>query len=743
MILFRIDGLPVAFSSEVETIESSGVQIFPGIRDVPGLLRQVRFSLDPRGGVVSGGQLRVQVADISGRLAALVAPAASPDARITDWQIAPTVTGQAYVRVSPTSVFSAGDILYAPLDTWEVLSVEPSGYPGQLHVQRAKYSALPDTTWKYQPYYQRGVGAIDLGGLSIGRALGLQGRLCTLWNDSNLLWIGFVDETTQHGAEWEFSCRWILAGWREKFSAAALPGYQVNTFPELGGYRWHQGTVATPDGSAGWPAVGGVQYPTVDDYTGRFALDGAHGVLCRDSACEWIPSPQNRATRAAMGDDGWHQSPYADTLCTSPRKLPPCGWIDGAGMPVNLLGTLLPTALAGSWLWVPDGIDSRCAKKVKTVGVSYIVFESASYNDKGEPLDGDPGYTGAEIWFQGAAIVEFGSLPELIFSLLVSTGTGNNGANDNLPGYLGFGLPAELVDATIYPTLYETRILGDLDGIELDSELQALGYFVTFANGRFSVKPADIPESYNATSTYTAGDVVKMEDISARWANIAPIRTITFKAGDDFSIIASTGAYSPASPAGGQVEISTRLLRDVPAAGHVANILRIQRWASSGSAVLNVVVLPTESPNVGDVVRIETPLVASSGGYGGTVTGVVVESGITGEFVLHIGPADPGRYLAPALVPVSYASGVLTVAGGALQFFEFPQDTSYVLVRLSDGAYEDVGACSVIDDTHVQVAIAPGTLDDRIFTVRLYGDIDSQALKAACAFCATTRWRKA
>jgi len=412
-------------------------------------------------------------------------------------------------------------------------------------------------------------------------------------------------------------------------------------------------------------------------------------------------------------------------------------------MPVNLLGTL-PTTLAGSWLWVPDGIDGKCAKKVKTVGASYIVFESASYNDKGGPLDGNPGYTGHEIWFRGAAIVEFDSLPELIFSLLVSTGTGNNGPHDTLPGYLGFGLPAELVDATIYPTLYETRILGDLDQVELDAELQALGFFVTFADGRFTVKPADIPEAYNTTETYTEGEVVKAEELTARWAKIAPIRTITFKAGEDFSLIASTGAYSPATPNGGRAEVVTHLLRDVPAPGHIANILRIYRWASSGSAALRVVVPPTEAPNVGEVVRLESSILAASGAYGGAVAGFVTETTITGEFVLHVGPVDPGRYLAPALVPVSYASGVLTVTGGALQFFAFPSDTGYVMIRLADGLTADVGSCSAIDDKHVQLSIAPPSVDGYIFSVRQYGDIDSVSLKNACAFCdlSGVRWRK-
>lgn len=720
----RINGWPYVYSDRDALI------------GVPELLEQIRYSGDVAGGVVRGPALQIRVADLERHVARTLQPAAAVY-QVLSHVIQAAPTSRAYVTLDSVSGLSVGSILFAPLDAWEVEQINPSGYPANtVKVRRGVYTALPVASGsEYQPHYQIRAGAYATCEVA-KTPLSLVGRVVTVWLDGALVYIGRVEGIQQHGPEWTISTRWILDGWRERFAAEALPEFRLAESP-----AWQCQAVVSPDGQYAEAILGGCDWPYLTDPASKWRIHDAYGWTWFGGGQPDAPvdTPATRATRAALGAEvvevsgRWH---------TSPKALGPCGWIDGQALEVELK-TPMAQAMVGAFVVVPDGIEGELVKQVTWVRTDGTRAKlSGTWTRDGEPVNGYAGASGAQIAWRGAAIVSAPSIWDLVMRLLVSTGAGVNGAHDVLPGHLGLGIPAEYVDTARPAEYWETEVSGDLSGAELESELAASGYFLTFSGGKFSCRPVGIPESVAAKTTISAGDLVAGEEVVAEHHHSAPVAAVALEWRGGRTHV-SIGHASPLAPGETRKHSYATRVRP-PDAALVGLHLLLARWASYAGVRVSARVLPGAAPAVGDVIQATIPIAATGGGYGGTVCGVVVESGIDGTLTFEAALKPPERLLCPGLeiTGVNHTTKEITVRGGAAEWRIWPADTAYDAVTVWTGETAvSVGTVVVNSDTSITVASTTGVSTGMAIVPRAWSSVGS-AVKASGTWADQTRWRR-
>lgn len=731
MITVHINGWPFVYS------DSGGSGSLGALIGAPELLSAIRYSCEVSGGVVRGPSLQVRIADLGHHFARTLSPSA-PVRQVLSGVIQAAPTSRTYVTLDSVSGLSVGSILFAPLDAWEVEQINPSGYPANtVKVRRGVYTALPVASGpEYQPHYQIRAGAYATCEVA-EVPVSLVGRVLTVWLDGALVYIGRVEGIQQHGTEWTISARWILDGWRERFAPEALPEFRLASDPP-----WQVQAVVSPDGQYAEAILGGCDWPYLTAPASKWRIHDQYGWTWFGSGQPDAPvdTPSTRATRAALGAEvvevsgRWH---------TSPKALGPCGWIDGPALEVEL-ETPMVQSMVGSFVVVPDGLEGELVKQVTWVRTDGTRAKlSGTWTREGEPVNGYAGASGAQIAWRGAAIVSAPSIWDLAVRLLVSTGAGCNGAHDVLPGYLGLGIPAEYVD-TIRPAEYwESEVSGDLAGAELEAELAASGYLLTFSGGRFVCRPVSIPEATAAVAAIAPDALVDGAEATVEHHHQAPIASVELEWKGGVARIA-IGHASPWVPRETRKHSFATRVRPPDAALLGLHAL-IARWLSYAGVRISCRVLPGVVPAVGSVVTVTIPVAATGEGYGGTVTGVVVESCVDGSIAIEAALKPAERLLCPGLeiTGVNYTTKELIVRGGAAEWRIWPADSAYdaVTAWTGEAAAVSVGSVDVNSDTSITVASTTGVSAGMIVVPRAWSSVGS-AVKATGTWAGNTNWRR-
>jgi len=428
---------------------------------------------------------------------------------------------------------------------------------------------------------------------------------------------------------------------------------------------------------------------------------------------------------------------------TSSRPLGPRGWIDGPALEVEL-ETPMAQSMVGSFVVVPDGIEGELVKQVSWVRTDGTKAKlSGTWTRDGEPVNGYAGATGERIAWRAAAIVNAPSIWDLVVRLLVSTGAGVNGAHDVLPGYLGLGIPAQYVDATKPAEYWESEVSGDLSGAELEQELAASGYLLTFARGRFACGAVGIPEAVAAQATISAGDLVGGEEVTVEHNHAAPVSAVELSWRGGTSRVA-IGHASPWAP--GETRKHSFATRVRPPDSSLLGLhVLLARWASFAGVRVSARVLPGAAPAVGAVIQATIPLAATGGSYGNTLCGVVVESGLDGTLTFEAALKPAERFLCSGLevTAVNHSTKEVAVRGGALEWLRWPADTAYDAVAAWSGetAPVSVGTVVVNSDTSVTVGSTSGLSAGMAIVPSSWSTVGS-GLKAVGTWASNTNWRR-
>jgi len=731
MIHFLINGFPYYFSDTATALTGAKAALKPWIVDGAALVRAIRHSVEPWGGVVSSPELQVTLADGDMSLSRLlpIYPDPAP-VRCLEYMILPVLSGEALVDVSDNSDLTAGDILQCPYDAWKITEVGPAELPTGIRVDRGALSCFPASTWIYQPYYQRGSQQSELFSFGRGCVPEIDGRTCTLWIDGVLAWIGVVSAPRQQGPRWTFRCRHILDAWKDAFTAEGLPAFALNHDVYNGGGPWWQGRLIPGDSSGGLLAQGALPFPYYPQDLG-WTTDDRRGLsFLGTGEPEITQTLINRATLAALGE-----SVYFDLgigrYCTQPGGTKPYGWIDDPLMPVGVLGDL-SADLVGQWLDVPDGLTEGVRKQIAAVSVANgtITLDQMTYDKAGEWVPGFAGFSSSgPISWRAAPIVSAPSIPILIYGLLTSTGSGDNGVHDLFPGYLGLGLPAELIDDRISYLLHVTPVVGgDLGEANLSDELQAAGCWLVWREGQFAIQEVSAPTTQASSETLDGDLLVTDAAPEVDRAAIAPVLCVTYEdaKGDKMTInVRTPQIFRPT--AGASKELNSKIRNGLPEPDLSGALASISYWLSRYAPAMTVGLIPDHGLTLGQVVTLESPFVAGAGdNYGATVAALVTGvSAVDAELLLNTQPS-PGRILAPALRVLEWTGAVLTVAGGALEWLSLAGlDGNLSLHDETDGSYEAVVIVSIDSDTQVTIDAAPGLTagDSVVLTIPTYAGI--------------------
>lgn len=715
MIHFLINGFPYYFSDTATALTGATATLKPWIVDADALIRSIRHDVDAWGGVVKGGQISVTISDADLALSRVLplAPDLRP-VRCLEYQILPVLSGEVQVDVSDNSELSVGDILQTPYDAWEITAVGPAELPTGINADRGIYSCFPGSTWIFQPYLQRGSGQNELFSFGRdGKVPEIDGRVCTLWIDGALAWIGVISPPRQQGPRWTFSARHILDAWSDKFSADALPSFALNHDAYNGGGKWWQGNLVPGDSSGVLPAIGATSAPyypqdygwTTEDRRGLSYLGTGEPTM--------VQTVLNRGTLAALGEQAYYDSSLGKYV-TKPGGTPIYGWIDDPSMEVGINGDLTNN-LIGEWLVCPDGLAGTVRKQIADVDAvnGTITLEQMTYDENGDYVLGCGGYSSnAPILFRAGAIVSARSLPVLVYALLTSTGSGYNGDHDLLPGYLGLGLPAELLDDRISDLFYNTKIInGDLSDVNLDDELQAAGIWLMWRNGQFAIREVKTPSALSVTAGDLDGDLIAAAPApEVDRASVAPVLSVTYQTARGDKLTINTRPPQIFRPtAGNSKDLKSELRPDLPGGDQIAALSSLSLWLSRYAPAIPLDLIPGHQLELGDVVRLSSAFIAGTGDcYGTAVPALVIGvSPVTCNLLINTQPVG-GRVLCPALRVLSWDGAVLTVAGGALEWLELAGlDDDLLLHNETDGACQLVKLVSVADDLTVTVSAAP------------------------------------
>ena len=723
MIHFLINGFPYYFSDSATPLPGATATLKPWIVDGAALVRSIRHDVDAWGGVVKGGQISVTIADAELALSRVLP--LSPDlrpVRCLEYQILPVLAGTVQADVSDNSALNIGDILQTPYDAWEITAVGPAELPTGINADRGIYSCFPGSTWTFQPYFQRGSGQNELFSFGRnGKVPEIDGRVCTLWIDGALAWIGMISPPKQQGPKWTFSARHILDAWRDKFSPDALPSFSLNHDFYNGGGKWWQGNLVPGDSSGGLPAVGAVPSPyypqdygwTTDDRRGLSFLGTGEPTMTETVI--------NRSTMAALGNEVYFDSSLGKYV-TQPAGTKEFGWIDDPLMPVGINGDLAAN-LEGEWIIVPDGLKGTLRKRMYSVSSvnRTIILEQETYDENGDWVDGRAGYSSnAPIHWKAAAVVTARSLPVLVYALLTSTGSGYNGDHDLLPGYLGLGLPAELLDDRISDLFYNTEIVnGDLTDVNLDDELQAAGIWLMWRAGQFAIREVKAPSALSISVGALDGDLIATETIpEVDRASVAPVLSVTYETARGDKLTVNTRAPQIFRPtAGNSKDLKSELRPDLPGGDQIAALSSLSLWLSRYAPMIPLDLIPGHQLELGDVVQLSSAFIAGTGDcYGAAVPALVIGvSPVTCNLLINTQPVGE-RVLCPALRVLSWNGAELTVAGGALEWLEMAGlDDDLLLHNETDGSCQLVTLVSVTDDLTVTISDTPtATADDSL-----------------------------
>lgn len=714
MIHFLINGFPYYFSDTATALTGATATLKPWIVDGAALVRAIRHSIEPWGGCVKSSEINVTLADADMALSRLlpIYPDPAP-VRCLEYMITPVISGAVLVDVSDNSDLSIGDVLQCPYDAWEITAVGPAELPTGIRCDRGIYSCFPGSTWIYQPYYQRGSGQSELFSFGRGRVPEIDGRTCTLWVDGELAWIGVVSAPRQQGPKWTFRLRHILDAWQDKFGEDGLPAFQLNHDAYNGGGRWWQGALVPPDSSGGITAKGPIPAPyypqeygwTTDDRRGLSFLGAGEPTVAE--------TLHNRATLAALGDSVAYDSGIGRYV-TQPGGTRMYGWIDDPLMPVGILGAL-NADLVGQWLDCPDGLAESVRKQISAVSVANgtITLDQFATTKDGEWINGRGGFSSpGPISFRAAPVVTAPSIPILFYALLTSTGSGDNGDHDLFPGYLGLGLPAELVDDRISYLLHDAGgvTAADLGEANLSEELEAAGCWLVWRNGQFAIQEVAAPTA-QASSETIDGDLLATDSApEVDRAAVAPVLCVTYEdaKGNKLTLNVQTPQiYRPT--AGASKELRSELRVGLPDASLSGALASVAYWLSRYAPRMTVPLIPGHGLALGQVVTLESPFIAGAGdAYGASVAALVIGvSEVDADLLLNTQPA-PGRILAPALRVLEWTGAVLTVAGGALEWLSLAGlDDDLALHDETTGEVQVVTLVSVDTDEQVTISATP------------------------------------
>ena len=714
MIHFLINGFPFCFSDTATPLSGATATLKPWIVGGADLVRAIRHQIEPWGGVVTSPEIQVTLADADMALSRMlpIYPDPAP-VRCLEYMITPVISGAVLVDVSDNSDLSVGDVLQCPYDAWEITAVGPAELPTGITCDRGIYSCFPGSTWIYQPYYQRGSLQNELFSFGRdGKIPELDGRTCTLWIDGELAWIGVISAPTQHGPRWTFRCRHILDAWRDGLAADALPAFHLNHDVYNGGGQWWQGNLAPGDSSGGLPVVGAIPAPyypqdygwTTDDRRGLSYLGTGEPTMAQ--------TLQNRATLAALGASVAYASDIGRYV-TQPGGTRKYGWIDDPAMPVGVLGAL-NADLVGQWVDCPDGLTETVRKQIAAVSTANgtITLDQMTYDKDGQWVPGRAGFSSSgPISWRAAPVVSAPSIPILIYGLLTSTGSGDNGDHDLYPGYLGLGLPAELLDDRISYLLHATPVDGaDFGEAKLSDELQAAGCWLVWRGGQFAIQEVAAPTTQAADETLDGNLISTGAAPEVDRAAIAPVLTVTYEdsAGDRMTInVRTPQIFRPT--AGASKALSSKLRSGLPDPDLSGALASISFWLSRYAPAVRVGLIPGHGLVLGQVVTLDCPFLAGAGdAYGASVAALVTGvSAVEAELLLNTQPS-PERILAPALRVLKWTGAVLTVAGGALQWLSLAGlDDDLALHDETTGEIQVVTLVSIDADDQVTISATP------------------------------------
>lgn len=528
-----------------------------------------------------------------------------------------------------------GDVLYLPNDTVRVQSIDASAK--EITVERQVYSCLEDG---YSAYY---------AALPYNTVAGqpytcyaqedwpsqYPGRLVAYYEGGHtpqhLRYLGFMKTPNQLGKSWSFETTHILKPLRDGFAPIQTnmplktngaanawwvgnPGF--NATDETGSVEQQlsvEGLISRPEMDSYFQTLGGSRwYFSVS--TGFICMQATAPTATKNQAStglwdvclegdQFIPSGSNHFYSTTKGIDEYGLIFGNDS---------------GESHMTLELDVDRPWNLKGSWLTVESQVGTKYFLKVRDV--DYITGEMEIEGPYDEELNYLPKQTfgvmaSVPLSLQTAQIAEATTLPRLIHQLLTSTGTGTNGNHDTLPGWMGLGLPSEIVDTSILTLSQNWPIRCNLSDADITDDLKFMGVALVwdYDLGKFSLKKFRPPAVGLAKDNIENDDLGRDTRVNVSWGQVAPVSSFKFKT-DNGELVATV--QLPSMWPGAQLnEISLESqtgCRIENADLMIADVVERLRWLSNYAPTVTME-LPGHKRQIGDQLLLSISNIAGQG----------------------------------------------------------------------------------------------------------------------------------
>jgi len=601
-----------------------------------------------------------------------------------------------HIRQAPGSTWETrdylkGDLLYFPRDTARVQEID--SVAGEITVDRGVFSCLENT---YKPYYATAPFNTNIFRAHEDYPQSYSGRLIAYYEGGHdiehLKYIGYISSVSQRGKSWNIETVHVLKPFKDGFKPTQID-LPLKTEGDAGYYWAGSIRLKVMAGSTPYTVDLNVnEGMPLDELEGEinslipseFAFSRGTGWYYNGSDLPTVVStPGGEASDKLFTPSGeWISGETGTGHRSAMRGIPLYGFIYAAWQTANVgmeieLDYDYPWGLDNAWLHLEiDGSDWYFkVHNIDSAGVITIIG----------PYDSDLIYQhyltlghGQEhpIVLRAAAIVNAINLPRMIYSILVSTGTNANGDHDTLPGYLGLGLPKEIIDTSILQLDSNWEVMCNLEDAKIgdDLKIMGLGLIVDGSTGKIKLKRFTPPILAQAKETITDQDITDIFQVN--WGHVAPCSNISIecKNGTINSTLQVEAIHL------GSVTNSKKLTSSTGA--YVENleptqerIFRTLQWLGNYAPSVPLTI-PKNTLYVGDVIALTLRWAAGSGDYGiEDIPGIVISKtvGVSQDqitVVLNTNPTAQNVAWVPSWEIEDYAGTTITLSKDEALYLE-------------------------------------------------------------------------
>ena len=609
--------------------------------------------------------------------------------------------------------FVPGDLVYLPFDTARVTQFDPGV---SLDFERQVYSAFENG---YQSFYQAlpypeavssGAGGYVVQGSTAG-PFWFSGRIVCYYVDDQLVFIGRLQEIEQNGRSWTLTTVDVLKPLRDGFK------------PVLAGLRL--GSDWCVDYALFMLDDQGTQYSTGALTPGMLTYDDLPAALtsggniyfspinafCRSTTradLSIVEEELTKGTIAAFTEGTVFQlgaGSFVGTRALTP--VPRYGICADYEVRIVLDAGSDVSGLDDTWLQIGD-----VRLKIFSVDNTTKTIVARSFDKDFKHLSTWGISSGGPIYLQGAMIANAASIQSLVYSILTSSGNGDNGAYDFQAGWIGFGLPHEIVETEAF-SVWNFACTADLSEAQIGQDLQALGLALVFENGLFKIRPVAAPINVLASATITDDQRLVGQLPGIKWGHFSPISQIRYATAD--SELTCTAWLTTAALTSDRraKELRTGCKARLTAAQREqwldVNFRRLQ-WLCNYAPVIDLV-LPGHDLELLQVVALSSSVLAGQGKpYGiDSVPGLVI--GLSDDYRVQVAlnTAVTAYFAAwcPSLEIASYSGAVCTlVHDDAERLFERYDLPIACQIIASDGSILTAAVNIVSIDSGGQVTLS-------------------------------------